>query len=64
MHFTTGEEHREERGTGAGVVAKSGCNCGSLLNDSGKKFDKGQEGEGACGVCVMLMQFYRRLKKC
>lgn len=46
MHFTTGEEHREERGTGAGVVAKSGCNCGSLLNDSGKKFDKGQCGKG------------------
>lgn len=60
MHFTTGEEDREERKRGQ----ESGCNCGSLLNDSGKKFDKGQEGEGACGVCVMLMQFYRRLKKC
>lgn len=40
MHFTTGEEDREERGRGQ----ESGCHCGSLLNDSGKKFDKGQGG--------------------
>lgn len=35
----------EKQGRRAGVVAKSGCNCGSLLNDSGKKFDKGQWGK-------------------
>lgn len=46
MHFTTGKEDREERGREAEAVAKSGCNCGSLLNDSGKKFDKGQWEKG------------------
>lgn len=35
MHFTTGEEGIKGGGR---AVAESGCNCGSLLNDSGKKF--------------------------